>query len=139
MNIVKIDNIEQLPDRIAAIESHIAAYLVRGKVEVVVQKQKRSLDQNAKMWPMLSDVSKQVDWYGEKLSPEDWKNVFTASLRKQRAVPGIDGGFVVLGLSTKNLNKEEFSDLIEIIYAFGSEKEVRWSERAMGFYEELQK
>lgn len=51
----------------------------------------RSLDQNAKMWAVLDDISKQVDWYGRKLSSEDWKHVLTASKKKQEAVPGMGG------------------------------------------------
>lgn len=84
----------------------------------------RSLEQNAKLWAALTDVSKQVDWYGETLSPEDWKHVFTAGLKKQRAVPGIDGGFVVLGASTSKMTVAEMSELIEVIHAFGAEKGV---------------
>jgi hypothetical protein len=41
---------------------------------------------------MLGEVSQQVNWYDQKLSAEDWKDVFTASLRKARVVPGLDGG-----------------------------------------------
>jgi len=57
----------------------------------------RSTEQNARMWAMLTDVSRQVVWYGQKLQPEEWKDVFSASLNRQKVVPGIDGGFVVLG------------------------------------------
>ena len=41
---------------------------------------KRSLPQNDKLWAMLTDISRQVDWYGQKLTPDDWKIIFTASL-----------------------------------------------------------
>ncbi len=65
---------------------------------VMVQPPKRSTEQNNKIWPMLEDVSRQVDWYGRKLSPTDWKHVFTASLQKLDGVPNLDGtGFVALG------------------------------------------
>lgn len=50
----------------------------------------RSLDQNAKLWACLTDVSRQVEWYGQKLTPEEWKDVFSASLRKAKVVPGLD-------------------------------------------------
>lgn len=96
----------------------------------------RSLDQNAKLWPMLDDVAKQVDWYGKKLSREEWKDVFTASLKKTKVVPGIDGGFVTCGLHTSTLSKQDFSDLIELIYAFGTQHEVVWSERAKQLYDD---
>ncbi len=96
---------------------------------VEIKEQKRTLDQNAKMWPMLQDVAAQVDWYGQKLSPDDWKDVFTASLRRTRVVPGLDAGtFVPLGMRTSDMSKQEFSDLIELIYAFGAEHGVEWSD-----------
>lgn len=104
--------------------------LAAGPVQITLGRQRRSLDQNAKLWPMLTDISRQVDWYGQKLTPEDWKHVLTAGLKKQRAVPGIDGGFVVLGLSTSRMTKEVFSQLIELIFAFGSEHGVEWSEQS---------
>lgn len=111
-------------------EQMIRKGLAAGPVQLTLGRQRRSLDQNAKLWPMLTDISRQVEWYGETLSPEDWKHVLTAGLKKQRAVPGIDGGFVVLGLSTSRMNKELFSQLIELIYAFGAEHGVEWSEAA---------
>jgi hypothetical protein len=77
---------------------------------------------------MLTDVSRQVEWYGQQLAPEDWKHVFSASLKQQRAVPGLDGGFVVLGQSTSRMTIREMSDLIELMLAFGSERGVKWSD-----------
>lgn len=97
------------------------------RLNVVIKPEKRSTLQNKMMWALLTDVSNQVNWYGEKLSPEDWKIVLSASLRKQRAVPGIDGGFVVLGLSTSKMTKAELSDMITLIEAFGAEKGVKFT------------
>ena len=91
----------------------------------------RTLEQNALLWAVLGDVAAQVDWYGRKLSPEDWKNVFSASLRKLEVVPNIDGtGFVALGQSTSKMTKAQLSDLIELIYAFGSERGVNFGDVA---------
>ena len=98
------------------------------QIDVSLYKVRRSLDQNAKMWAMLTDVSVQVKWHGEALTKENWKDMFTASLKKQRAVPGIDGGFVVLGTSTRNMNTSDISDLIELMNAFAAENEVVWTD-----------
>lgn len=90
---------------------------------------RRSLDQNALMWSLLGQISKQVDWYGQKLTSEDWKDVASASLRRARVVPGIDAGtFVPLGMRTSQMTKEEISDLIELLYAFGAEHGVKFRE-----------
>lgn len=86
---------------------------------------KRSDDQNRKLWACLGDISKQVEWYGVYLSADDWKDVLTASLRKARVVPGIDPGtFVPLGMRTSEMTKQQMSDLLELIMAFGAERGV---------------
>jgi hypothetical protein len=95
------------------------------KTRVEFKAPRRSIDQNALMWQRLTEVSEQVEWYGLKLSPEDWKDVFSASLRKARVVPGIDAGsFVPLGMRTSDMSKQEMTDLLELIGAFGAEKGV---------------
>jgi hypothetical protein len=94
---------------------------------VTIAEPTRSLDANAALWAFLSDISAQVEWYGKKLTPEDWKNVFSASLRKLEVVPNLDGsGFVALGQSTSKMTKREFSDLLELIQAFGAERGVKF-------------
>jgi len=91
---------------------------------IEIKPRTRSLDQNSLLWPLLTTVSKQVDWYGHKLTPDEWKDVFSAALKKSKIVPGIDGGFVAVGLRTSQLSKRDFSDLVEIIYAFAAERGV---------------
>ena len=95
---------------------------------VTIQEPTRTSEQNALLWPLLTAVSQQVEWYGKTLSAEEWKDVFTASLKGQKVVPGLDGGFVVCGLSTSRMGKRMFSDLIELIYAFGVERGVEFGE-----------
>jgi len=86
----------------------------------------RTLDQNAALWPLLDEISAQVDWHGQKLSAEDWKHVFTSALRKLRVVPNLDGtGFVALGQSSKTMTKREFSELLELATAFAAERGVK--------------
>lgn len=92
-----------------------------------IKPETRSLQQNARLWAMLNDISQQVDWYGRKLSPENWKHVFSAALKKQDVVPGLDGGFVVLGLSTSKMTVGEMADLQTLMEAFGAENGVRFS------------
>ncbi|MGP1665204.1 MAG: recombination protein NinB [Rhodanobacter sp.] len=103
---------------------------------LIVSEPRRSLDQNSKLWPMLADVAKQVQWHGQYLKDHDWKDVFTAALKRYRAVPGIDGGIVLLGMRTSRMTKGEFSELVELIYSFGAEHGVVWSEPAKRVFEE---
>lgn len=93
---------------------------------VDIKEPTRSLEQNAAMWARLSEVAEQVDWHGQKLSAQEWKDIFSAALKRQKVVPGLDGGFVVLGSSTSRMKKSELSDLLELIAAFGAEHEVEF-------------
>ncbi|ELY6216451.1 recombination protein NinB [Cronobacter sakazakii] len=97
---------------------------------VTIQEKTRSVEQNKRLWATLRDVSEQVEWHGMKLDSEDWKHIFTAALKGQRSAPGINGGFVVLGQSTSKMRVSEFSELIELIHAFGAERNVKWSDEA---------
>lgn len=91
---------------------------------------KRSLPQNNRMWAMLTDVATQMKWHGISLTPDDWKLVFLDALKREaRFVPNIDGtGFVNLGRSSSDLSKEEMSELIELIFAFGAQHGVKFNE-----------
>ena len=95
----------------------------------IVKEATRSLEQNARLWAMLTDVSNQVDWYGQTLTPEEWKCVLTAAMKKQKVVPGIDGGFVVIGARTSKMGVREMGELMELIEAFGAQQGVRFSAR----------
>ncbi len=97
-------------------------------LSVTIADEKRSDASNRRMWAMLRDIARQVEWYGQKLKDEDFKHIFSASVEKQRAVPGLDGGFVVLGLSTRKQSQKWFSDMFEVMEAFAAERGVKWSQ-----------
>lgn len=113
-----------------------AAEAIRSAPEgyrVEIKPPSRTLDQNALLWALLTDIAQQVKWPvdGEMtlLSEEDWKDLFTAALRRnQRMARGIEGGVVMLGSRTSRMSKAEFSDLCELIQAFGAERGVEWTQ-----------
>jgi hypothetical protein len=101
--------------------------VVNGNHVVLEAKPKtRSLEQNARLWAMLSDISEQVVWHGRKLTADEWKHVFSAALKKQDVVPSIDGGFVVLGQSTSKMTVKEMCDMQELMTAFAAERNVKF-------------
>ncbi|MDE2020695.1 MAG: recombination protein NinB [Patescibacteria group bacterium] len=97
---------------------------------VEFKKSKRSLPQNDRMWAMLTDVARQLQWHGQKLTPDDWKLVFLDGLkREKRLVPSLEGdGFVNLGRSSSDLSKDEMSELLDLIAAFGSTHSVMFND-----------
>ncbi len=74
------------------------------------------------MWACLTEVADQVTHHGLKLTTEDWKLIFIDALKREnRIAPNLEGtGFVSLGRSTSDLSKEEMTDMIELILAFGA-------------------
>ncbi|WP_445157638.1 recombination protein NinB [Halomonas sp. E14] len=138
----QVEYVIQHPGQLAPVMSQAMAMAGRGlrggPVRVVLTRieEKRTDSQNKKLWPMLSDLSTQVVWHGVKMAPHEWKDLATAALKRHRMVPGMDGGFVMVGLSTSRMSKRVFCDLIECLYAFGTEQGVQWSEPALALYEE---
>ncbi|RZJ46491.1 MAG: recombination protein NinB [Brevundimonas sp.] len=104
---------------------------ISGRLRVTFQEPKRTLPQNDRMWAMLTDVSRQAEWHGKRRSPTEWKDLFTGSLLAARdgleIVPGLQGGFMVLGLHTSDMGKSEMADLITWIQQWGDEHGVAWS------------
>ena len=74
-------------------------------------------------------ISKQVEWYGHMLVPEEWKDIMSASLDGEcKTVPDASGRkLVLLGKPTSKQSVKWLSDMIEFMYAFGSLHNVRWS------------
>ncbi len=118
------------PDQLPFVGQQLRAYLATGPVEVSWRRPEptRTVEQNDRMWAMLGDVARQVVWYGKKLEPHEWKDVFSATIKKQEAVPGIDGGFVILGQRTSKMGVRMMSQMIELITFFGDERQVVWSD-----------
>jgi hypothetical protein len=123
-----LTNAQQGHAALLGLWAQLKPHMLAGRQYVVEVKDKtRSTEQNARMWALLSEVSAQVVWHGRKLTPEEWKHVFTASLKRQDVVPGIDGGFVVLGKSTSKMSVREMGELMELVEAFGAQQGVRFS------------
>lgn len=127
---MKAQAIQDRMDQVHSVVNHWA-----GDCAVTVSDPGRSLEQNSRLWAMLADVSRQVDWLvdGElrKITPEDWKAIFTAALQgHNRMARGLDGGVVMLGTSTSRMTVKAMKDLQDLISAFGDEREVKWSDYA---------
>lgn len=90
---------------------------------VTVQPPKRTLAQNAALWPILEAFSQQLKWpvNGQMvyMTPEEWKDVLTAGFRREQArlAMGLDGGVVMLGSSTSEMLKPEFSEFLDFLHA----------------------
>lgn len=91
---------------------------------------RRTVDQNAKLWACLGDVSTQKEHCGRKYEPEVWKVIFMSALgREMKFVPALDGqGLIPLGHSSADLSVGEMSELIEFVLAWGTQSGVVFHE-----------
>ena len=96
---------------------------------VKVSPPKRTDDQNAKMWAMLSDLARAMP-EGRRWTSETWKAAMMNALGHEIIwQPGIDGGTPFpAGYRTSRLSKAQMADLITLIYEYGDRHGVTWSE-----------
>lgn len=95
---------------------------------VNIREARRTLDQNSKLWAMLSDVSRAKP-EGRAMRPEQWKGAFMSALGHEvRWINGIDGHppFPDQHRSSR-LSVAEMADLITFIQEYGDRHGVRWS------------
>lgn len=110
---------------LAAPEGHI----------VRITPETRTLDQNAKLHAMLTDISRQATYLGAKRDLEFWKGLFVsgwqiATGEKPEIVPGLEGEFVNIRESTTTLGIRRMASMIEYIQAWAAMNEIRFTEPA---------
>lgn len=89
----------------------------------------RSLDQNAKLWAMLGDLSKQ-EIGGIKATPDEWKCLAMHACGYEcQFLPGLlDGRPFPIGFRSSGLTVRQMAALITWLTAYGDERGVVWSE-----------
>ena len=89
----------------------------------------RNAEQNARMWAMLSDVSRAKP-EGRSWVPETWKAAFMQSLGHQcQFAEGLDGsGPFPVGFRSSRLTVKQMADLITVISEYGDRHGIAWSE-----------
>jgi len=118
----------QHPSRDRAL--HAVMHAPAGSAIVIKDDPSRTLEQNSALWPILEAFSNQLQWpvNGQmvKMSADEWKDVLTASFRKEkvRMAMGIDGGMVMLGMRTSTMGKKEFSEFLEFMHYVAAERGV---------------
>lgn len=115
-------------------ERNQANRVVAGRCPTCGREAKRTPEQNAGLHAVLTDILKQMEWNGERLSKEEWKRLLTAGWmkatgRRAKMVRALDGqGIEVLYQRTSELSKSECSELLEFITAWAVDQGVRLTE-----------
>lgn len=102
-----------------------------GKV-VIVQDPTRTLEANARLHAMLTDISRQRDYMGKKRDVEFWKGLFVsahaiATGKPCEIVPGLEGEFIAIRESTASMSGKKLASVMEYIEAWAANEGVRLS------------
>jgi hypothetical protein len=90
----------------------------------------RTLDQNAKLWPMLQDIQRHSDM--AEFTQDQIKLRFLDALGGELVyLPKLEGaGMFPCGMRSSTLTKKQFAGLIELLYEWGARHGVKWSQPA---------
>ena len=98
-------------------------------IYVEVREKTRTLEQNAKLHAMLSDIARQKEFGGQKRTIEQWKMIFISGHRiatggtAEMAV-GLEGEVINLRESTAQMGVQRLASLISYIDAWAAENGV---------------
>jgi hypothetical protein len=76
------------------------------------------------MWAILHKIASRAQWHGQWLDEDEWKCLFTAGLKQQKVLPGLEGGFVVMPTSTSRMSKEEHATLVDLMQAWCAQNDI---------------
>lgn len=89
----------------------------------------RSTEQNARMWAMLSDISRAMP-DGRRLTPDVWKAVFmNACGHAVQFETGLSGEPFPVGFRSSRLTKGQMGELMDFMEAFAAERGIRLSQQ----------
>lgn len=95
---------------------------------VNVREATRNADQNARLWAMLSDISRAKP-EGRMHTAEVWKALFmNACGYEVQFLQGLDGNPFPAGFRSSRLTVRQMAELISFVSAYGDQHSVRWSE-----------
>ena len=118
--------------------------VARLKSRVEIRGPRRTLPQNDRLWAMLTDIVKQKKTInGQRFTTDQWKSIFMQALGHEMrgdVLPTLDGrDFFTVDTSSSRLDVQQMSDLIEFIFAWGAENNVKWSDPQLQSYEAMRR
>ena len=98
-------------------------------IYVEVREKTRTLEQNAKLHAMLSDIAQQATYQGDRMDIDGWKNLFVsghtiATKEPYKLVMGLEGELVNVRERTSKMGVRRLASLIEYVGAWAAENGV---------------
>ena len=122
-------------------EPHPSRRLAKAQIDLTadgmvceIKEQSRTSPENRLLHALIGEVAAKVEWAGKKRDAETWKRLLVAAWcrvhgESVEVLPALDGhGVDIVPARTSKLSKKECADLIEYIYAWGADNDVKWDE-----------
>ena len=95
----------------------------------------KSREQEEKYHAMLGEIAKQAQHLGSKWDSESWKRLLVDQFCKDSGIktgvviPNLSGdGIIQLGFQTRKFTKEQATEFVEFLHAWGAEHGITYSE-----------
>ena len=95
----------------------------------------RSCQQNAKYHAMIDEIAQQAQHLGSKWDSDSWKRLLVDQFLKDNGqktgvvIPNLAGdGIVQLGMQTRDFTKEQASEFVEWLFAWGAEHGITYTQ-----------
>jgi len=94
------------------------------------EEERRSSEQNRKLWAMLGEIAEQTTLRDQRWTPEQWKAIFMQELGyKVEVLPTLDGKtWFPCGHQSSKMTKAQMAELIELMYAEGTMRGVKFAD-----------
>lgn len=96
----------------------------------------KSREQEEKYHAMIGDIAKQASHLGSKWDSESWKRLLVDLFLREngmyngKILQNLDGtGIIQLGFQTRNFTKEQASEFVEWLHAWGAENGITYTEK----------
>lgn len=122
-----LDSYEQAQALMSNLWPKVRESLVYGKkLTLEIKQQSKSREQERLYHELIGQIAKQAQHLGAKWDAEDWKRLLVQEFCKEkglssgRVIPNLSGdGICQLGQQTRKFTKEQASDFVEFLQAWG--------------------
>jgi hypothetical protein len=132
----QLTNEEQARSLMVTLWPKVLTALNAGKELVLeVKAADKTREQELKYHAMIDEIAKQAKHMGASWDAESWKRLLVdlfckySGLQTGVVMPNLSGdGIVQLGYQTRKFTKEQASDFVEFLYAWGAEHGIVYSQ-----------
>lgn len=133
----ELRTIEQATSLMQTIWPKVKEAIKSGKhLSLEIKAVNKSREQEEKYHAMIGDIAKQASHLGSKWDSESWKRLLVDLFLREngmyngKILQNLDGtGIIQLGFQTRNFTKEQASEFVEWLHAWGANNGITFTEK----------